>query len=168
MSITPSTETPRAAAKLANLKSDVSLSADTENALKFYLVKYLNFLHESGCDFLYDVPHTDDMHIDYSLQKELLGKTEFTGSHVRSVDVRSINEYLYWQWQNAVRLGRPADHLSTCLAEISSAWVPNFVVANHFFIRFRAPEIKALCPHEAVLLLQIEDIAWFDNSNFAM
>ena len=157
------------AARLVKVKSDVSLSADIERALKFYFERYLNFLQQGGVDILYNVPHTDDVQIDYTLQNVVFDRTEwFTGLTVHSVEVRLINEYLAWKWQNAIRMGRPADHLSTCIAEISSAWVGNLTVNNHFFIRFGAPEVKAICPHEVLILFHVEDIAWFDSSNFTL
>ena len=89
---------------------------------------------------------------------QIAGKTESsTGLTVRSVDVHSINEYLHWQWQKAMRLGGTGD-LSASLAEINSAWVPNSVISNHFSVRFSAPEIKAPCPHEVIILFHIEDV----------
>ena len=131
--------------------------------------RYLGFLHQGGINILYDVPHTDDIRIDYALQKPALERTEwFSGLKIHSVETRLINEYLYWKWQTAIRLGRPSEHLSTCLAEISSAWIPNLSINNHFFVRFGAPEIKAFCPHEVLLLFHVEDIAWFSSSSFEL
>ena len=152
------------------MKSDHSLTADVQKALKFYLIRYLTFLEEGGINILFDVPHTSDVQIDYSTtlaSKAVFDKTEwFAGLNIHSVEVRLINEYLYSKWQGAIRLGRADEHLSTCLAEISSAWVPNCVINNHFFLRFGPPEIKAFCPHEVVLSFHVEDIAWFDGSDF--
>lgn len=184
------------------LKSGVSLNPDVERALRFYLMKYLNFLHSGGNDILYDWPHNEDVQIDYTLlamlgktevrgktelngktqihgktemggktqvsgKTEVLGKTEWHhGLKVHSVGVPNINEYLLWLWQNAVRLGRPSDALAACLAEMSSSWVPKRVINEHFFVRFGAPEVKALCPHEIVMSFNVDDIAWFDSTTF--
>ena len=49
-----------AAAKLIRFKSETSFTVDVERALKFYLWKYLSFLHQGGNDVLYDVPHNDE------------------------------------------------------------------------------------------------------------
>ena len=155
------------AANLISVKSEQHLGADTEKALKYYLVQYLAFLQQNGGGVLYDVPHNAHDRVDYSILDPAFDKSEwFTGLKIHSVEVRSINEYLYWLWQNAVRLGRPSDPLSTCLAEISSTWVTNYTKEDHFFARFGAPEIKAFCPHEVVLFFHVEDIAWFNSRTF--
>ncbi|KAJ3540782.1 hypothetical protein NM688_g6177 [Phlebia brevispora] len=162
-------------AHFLSLKSSVSLDSDVERALKFYLAKYLMFLQQGGLNILYDVPHNDDVQIDYTLQAEMLGKMEvagktkwFTGLKVHSVDVQKINEYLLWVWQGAVRRGRPSDLLSVCIAEMSSNWVTKRAISEHFFVRFGPPEVKALCPHEAIVSFNVEDVAWFDSTVFTV
>ena len=98
---------------------------------------------------------------------EMAGKIDILKPMVHSVDVATINEYLKSQWQHAVGL-RGSNDLAASLAEISSAWFPDRAIRNHFYIRFGAPEIKAPCPHEVILLFHVESIAWYDGSNFTL
>ena len=192
------------AAKLMRMKSEFSMSEESGLALRFYLVRYLQFLHQGGNDVLYDVPHIDGIRIDYQSlgqatgktevagktqmggktevgktqmvgktevagKTEMVGKTEsYTGLAVHSVEVAKINAYLLKLWKHAVSLSQTSDHLAAALAEISSVWVYNRVIEKHFFARFGAPEIRATCPHEVILLFNVDEIAWFDNTQFAM
>ena len=121
-------------------------------------------MQQCGGNFLHDVPYSPHGDTDYSILAPALDQSEpYVVSQVHSVAVESINEYLYELWENAVRLVQSDDPLSICLAEIKSTSVTGYTAESHFFARFDAPEIKALCPQEVVLFFHLKDIVWFKS-----
>ncbi|CAL1696314.1 unnamed protein product [Somion occarium] len=161
--------------RLVTLKGekDKTLPADTKDALGFYLRKYLDFLTRSGNHVLFDLPDFDDdkfkAKIDYATHKDTTMDLQALchGVTVQEIDVQQVNDALYFRWQNAARRAeRPADFLSLCLAQMSSAWLINSVVDHHFFIRFGVPKVQALCSREVILTFDIHNIAFFKTSDF--
>ncbi|KAJ7738254.1 hypothetical protein DFH07DRAFT_1064579 [Mycena maculata] len=155
-------------AKLVMCKQ--SVSTKVKDALAFYLLEYLRFLRSAGNHVLFNLPDFDDdkfsPKIDYSLVSKALEVEEFCCDAVHDTSLSDINKILYDKWLMAAALGRPRDLLSICLAEISSTWL-NTSIDTHFHIRFGAPQIKALCSHEVLLYFSVEDIAFFESSDFS-
>ncbi len=161
------------AAKLVTFKDDEVMHPSVQEALTFYMRRYLEFLQHAGNHVLFDLPDFDDdkfkAKIDYSLHREPINLDDLCdGVTVFSADIKDMNEYLESQWMKAASLGRPQDCLSIALAEISSSWLMNAVIDNHFHVRFGAPKVRALCSHEVILYFDIQDIAFFRNSDFSM
>ncbi|KAK7694300.1 hypothetical protein QCA50_001482 [Cerrena zonata] len=161
-------------AKLITLKGEdnKSLSPDVKEALHFYLHKYLEFLVHAGNHVLFDLPDFDDdkyqAKIDYATYQDnsIDLKALCHGITVHDIDIKEVNDSLYFRWQNAARKAeRPTDFLSLCLAELSSAWLMNSVIDRHFFIRFGVPEVRALCGREVILTFDIRNIAFFKTSD---
>lgn len=162
------------AAKLVTLKGgdNKSLAPDTKDALDFYLHKYLEFLVHAGNHVLFDLPDFDDdkyqAKIDYATYQDtsIDLMTLCDGITVHDIDIKDINDSLYFRWQNAARKAeRPNDFLTLCLAELSSAWLMNSSIDRHFFIRFGVPKIRALCSCEVILTFDIRNIAFFETSD---
>ncbi|PSS11038.1 hypothetical protein PHLCEN_2v3334 [Hermanssonia centrifuga] len=160
-------------AKLVTFKDDEVMHPSVQEALTFYMRRYLEFLQHAGNHVLFDLPDFDDdkfkAKIDYSLHREPINLDDLCdGVTVFSADIKDMNEYLESQWMKAASLGRPQDCLSIALAEISSSWLMNAVIDNHFHVRFGAPKVRALCSHEVILYFDIQDIAFFRNSDFSI
>lgn len=90
------------------------------------------------------------------------------GITVKSIDLNDINDHLTKKWMQAKRLSylKLGDQLVTSLAEFNSQWHPAAV--GNFFIKFRAPYVKALCSHEVILYFDIQKVWFFDGEDFTV
>lgn len=161
------------AAKLVKIDSEKPLDADTKDAVKVYLAKYLEFLRHAGNHVLFDLPDFDDdkykPKIDYSQHRETFDLDALCGGiQLKSFGLEEINEFLYKKWAMAKRLALDPteDALSVCLAELDSRWMSNPTVDDHFFIQFKAPRVKALCSQEVILYFEVGNVWFFDGEDF--
>lgn len=141
-------------------------------SLASYLHSYLAFLHAAGNHVLFDIPdfaaQGQSSWKDYALLRNHIDPDVYCKDiSLFGISTKAINSYLETQWSSAVSKARASgDYLMASISEISSNWLLNAAVDNHFFIRFGAPKVKPLCPHEVVLYFDVEDVAFFDNGNF--
>ena len=143
------------------------LPVETKDALAFYLHKYLQFLALAGHHVLFDLPNFADgsrqPKSNFTTYRDnLVNPFLLSDSITENIKITEVNDALYFRWRDAARKStRPVDFLSLCLAELSSAWLANSVVARHFYIQFGIPEIHALCSREVILTFDIRNIAFF-------
>lgn len=105
--------------------------------------------------------------IDYSVSTTLEDVEQFCSNEVvHGIDLGDINNFLHKKWLSLARLGHPADALSICLAEISSAWLLNASIDTKFHIQFGPPKVRALCKNEVILTFDLEKIAFFNGESF--
>ncbi|PSR75662.1 hypothetical protein PHLCEN_2v8953 [Hermanssonia centrifuga] len=155
---------------MVTLRPDSEMSGSTKQALLFYLHKYLDFLQQAGHHVFFDLPEFHDGRqkatVDYSIPKHPVDlEVLCAGVSVHGINVQEINSFLHSQWMTAASLGRPQDLLTICLAEINSSWLLGSSVDTNFHVRFGPPKITALCQCEVIVYFDIEDIAFFSESD---
>jgi hypothetical protein len=109
--------------------------------------------------------------IDYSLSATTEQLDEYCAEiDVHGVHLSTINDYLRKSWLKAVATAAglsgpvPTDKLSTCLTEIKSTWLPD--VETFFHIKFSPPKIRALCAHEVILYLSVDEVLFYASGDF--
>ncbi|GJE95840.1 hypothetical protein PsYK624_120300 [Phanerochaete sordida] len=149
-----------------------SWGLDFAEALAFYLRGYLAFLTLSGNHVLFDLPdfaaHEKIGYTDYALLRDHVDPDEFCKDvAIFGVTTKVINSFLETQWAGAKKLAREKnDYLVASVAELSSNWLTHYAVDCYSYIRFGAPKIKPLCPHEVILFLDVQDVAMFQTTDF--
>lgn len=140
--------------------------------MTFYLRSYLAFLHLAGNHVLFDLPdfaaHEKIGYTDYALLRDHVNPDEYCKDvTVFGITTKVINSFLETQWAAAKTLAREQnDYLAASIAELSSTWLTHSGIDSHSYIRFGAPHIKPLCPHEVVLFFELQDVALFSTGDF--
>lgn len=159
-------------AKFVKLDTAESWGLDFAEALTFYLRGYLSFLRQSGNHVLFDLPdfaaHEKLGYTDYALLRSHVDPDEYCKDvAIFGVTTKVINSFLETQWASAKKLAREKnDYLVAAIAELSSNWLTHHAVDCYSYIRFGAPQIKPLCPHEVILFIKVQDVAMFATTDF--
>ena len=154
------------------LRPETGLAGTAKTALLFYMHKYLEFLQSAGHHTLYDLPDFEGKFkakIDYTLQERPADLEVLSaGVSIQGTNLQEVNAFLNRQWLTAASSEQSEDPLSKCLAELSSSWLAHAETDTRFHIRFGPPKITALCQDELILCFDVEDVAFFKDSEANM
>ena len=149
-----------------------SWNVNSTEPLVYYLGQYLTFLRMAGNHVLFDLPDfaAEEQHLEpnYALISPHIELDKYCSDvTVFNILSKTINAFLERRWADAISLAqKDEDDLKACVTEISTNWFTGASTESHFYIRFGAPHIKPLCPHEVVLFFEVKDIAFFGSNDF--
>ncbi|CCM01094.1 uncharacterized protein FIBRA_03142 [Fibroporia radiculosa] len=143
------------------------------DAFVYYMTQYLSFLHQAGNHVLFSLPDFDDDRYRLTVDFSIEGSPAFDIQEIHGINVQKINTYLSSVWLKAAMLlgGTDAiesetDWKSTILAQYRSSWALHGDTDSHFHIRLGAPRIQPICSREAILYFTIDEVAFYETSNF--
>lgn len=89
-------------------------------------------------------------------------------STIHGINILDINNFLASAWNHTVwtAINETAihDYSSIAISEYKASFVHPIHGETHYHIKFGSPSIKALCDHEAVLYIDLEEIIFTDRS----
>lgn len=148
------------------------ITANIQEALPYYLRKYLDFLHHAGQHVLFSLPDFDDERldtiIDYSLDSHQVRNADTEVEEVFGVSIEQINKQLSSRWLKAILDNNDgAKRSEICLAEYRSNWT---ALGDHtdlqFHVKFGAPKVKGLCKREVILYFNIDELLVYNDTDF--
>ncbi|KAF7328255.1 hypothetical protein MVEN_02565400 [Mycena venus] len=117
-----------------------SLSVKVKDALSFYLHEYLHFLRNAGNHVLFNLPDFDDDKFSPKIDYSLVSKA----LEMEEFCCDTVHD--------------------TNLSEINKYMYEKWLMAA----ALGRPRVKALCSHEVLLYFTVEDIAFFESSDFSL
>ncbi|KDQ50335.1 hypothetical protein JAAARDRAFT_142195 [Jaapia argillacea MUCL 33604] len=165
----------------AQLVSKVDLNGP-QDAIIFYLRKYLDLLQEAGHDVLFSLPEFDDdrlgLHIDHSIDSHSIQNFDprCQPSSISGVSIGDVNDHLASKWLQAAIHAEDVergyvelDRQAVCLAESRSTWlVGSEGWDTQFHVKFGAPEVKILCKREVSFHLKVDELMVYEGSDFTL
>ncbi|KAI0916987.1 hypothetical protein AcW1_007702 [Taiwanofungus camphoratus] len=157
-------------AQLVSTTPDIMIGRD---ALVFYLKQYLELLQNAGNHVLFSLPDFDDDRYRLTIDYSLMGSSLLDVDEIHGVPTEKINTYLSSVWLKAAMLvgeptGQEVDWRQTCLAEYRSTSTVLVDSDVHFHVKMGAPRIKPVCSREAVLFFSIDEVLFYNNSDFTV
>ena len=104
-----------------------TLDSASQDALRTYILKYLEFLHRAGKHVLFSLPEFESRSVQESVDFSLMMKDLPFLEEIRGTRIDRINAYLFSTWLKAamhagVDINRSSGWHQVVLAEYKSSW----------------------------------------------
>ncbi|PSR75858.1 hypothetical protein PHLCEN_2v8772 [Hermanssonia centrifuga] len=153
----------------AELLSVVQELEPARQALSFYLSQYLQLLDGAGRHIFFSLPNFDDDRLRLSIDFSVASHTLLDIDKIQGISSEKINASLSVSWLKAAMLAgsanvTPAEHLAISLAEYRSTWLSHGSDV-HFQVKLGPLRLKSLCNQEAVVLISVDEVTFFDTED---